>query len=223
VGRIRFLLSGVVALAGCAAFGSSSEDDTTPPPRPDTDGGGADATIAVDGSATDANADGSGSADAGPEAGPPKRVFVTTAQFIGTNEAGRFGACAAAATSASLGGTWTPWLSTDNLDARDALKGNGPWVTLKGNVVAKDRASLLDGTLDHAIDVNELLGDVTQTIVWTDTNVDGTRRVESTCSGPLANTGNGHFGVAGASNGEWTNKQASKCANTLAAIYCFED
>src|SRR5688572_16359693 len=115
-GLALVLMLGAVAswLAACSSGGTGGAGAASPDASP------GDAGAASDGAAADSSrSDGRAPADAPPGA---KRIFITQATFQGSLASGGGltggdAACSAAAQAASLGGSWTAWLSTSTVDA----------------------------------------------------------------------------------------------------------
>lgn len=81
----------------------------------------------------------------------PKRLFLTLSTFPGdllTAGVGKDGLesgdllCSRAADSMMLGGTWRAWLSSPNGHARDRIRGSGPWLNMRGEVVFHNRDTM---------------------------------------------------------------------------------
>ena len=72
-------------------------------------------------------------------------------------------------------GIYIAWLSDAATDAGDRLPENlDGYYLLDGTNVANDKDDLLDGTLNHAIDLDEYATFVDSRFVWTGTHPDGT-------------------------------------------------
>jgi hypothetical protein len=102
------------------------------------------------------------------------------------------------------------------------LPGDGPFVRTDGVQIAAERAALLGGTLDDPISTTESGNTVEGTIdVWTGTNSNGTRS-GFTCQGWNSDGAAtvGTFGLATASNSEWTVDDLGNC-DIPRHIYCF--
>ena len=106
-----------------------------------------------------------------------KTVFVTSQKlqgdFGGLLTADQF--CQSAAVFAGLPGTYMAWLSDGNLrPATRFVASVYPYVLRDGSVVADDFTDLLDGVLDHAINMDELgLLAPEKTYVWSGVKADG--------------------------------------------------
>jgi hypothetical protein len=108
------------------------------------------------------------------------RVFVTS-QPVTADMNGMLGGalggdavCSAAATAASLSGTWMAWLSDGTTSpAMRFKKDGGPYVLLDGTPIAPVWPALIQGFLMHPIDRDET-GITGLTVdVWTGTGPDG--------------------------------------------------
>jgi hypothetical protein len=155
---------------------------------------------------------------------PGKRVFITSTThngaFGGISGADTF--CADRATAAGLAGTFKAWLS---------VSGDGPatrfthatmsYGLVNGTIVANDWNDLIDGTLAHAINLDEN----SQTVaadVWTATATAGTPTTP-TCSS-FADGTSQQSGLCGRSTqvgAGWTVFSTPTC-NTPLHLYCFE-
>jgi hypothetical protein len=152
-----------------------------------------------------------------------KRVFVTsgatTAAFGGLAAADTF--CQNAADAVPLGGTWKAWLSTSTVNAKDRIV-DGEYQLLNGQVVANDKADLIDGSLDLPINLDENSVNVGFMQVWTGSNAGGTVTAGSTCvDWTTAVSGPGTMGSSGAINDDWTDFGGAGCSSPF-RMYCFE-
>ena len=157
-------------------------------------------------------------------------VFVTSLEYRGNfpdgdGLAGADFQCTELATNAGLEGTWTAWLSTDTVDARDRIA-DGEYRLLDGTLVADDKADLTDGTLDAPIIVREdgtpIPGAALE--VWTGTGKDGTNSGLGTCDNWTDNTvaSTAQSGRAEAIDEEWTaNVVAEEACDIFNRLYCF--
>src|SRR5205085_6318529 len=111
-----------------------------------------------------------------------KRVFVTSSITYGTmaGYAGADGRCRSAAVAAGLGGTWAAWLSVSDTDAKARIPDIEYRLVDGTTIVANSKADLLDGALLSPINKDEG-GVVTNDMVWTGTNTDGTKDGSSYC------------------------------------------
>lgn len=157
---------------------------------------------------------------------PGKRVFVTsTTTNGGVGDGGTLGAdtiCAGRATAAGLTGTFKAWLSvTGDGPSTRFTQSALPYGLVDGTIIANNWSDLIDGTLAHAIDVDES-GHVTVSDVWTGTTTAGDPTAAN-CNNFL-NSGaavTGICGSTGQTNGFWTNSSTPTC-DTLLRLYCFE-
>lgn len=158
-----------------------------------------------------------------------KRVFVTstfsTANLGGYN--GGVQRCMQLAAAANLGGQWAAWLSVNTnattIHARNALP-NAKYVLLNGQVIAHNKADLIDGVIAHAIDRNEhnqLVTNITR--VWTGTKYTGLA-TGSDCGGwnTSGNSTTGTIGFSSVVNQGWTMQSAPFLCHGQARLYCFE-
>ncbi len=160
------------------------------------------------------------------------RVFVTASDFSG-DTSGLTGAdliCQDAADTAGLGGAWVAYMSDTGTNAIDRV-GLGPFVLLDGTVIATSRADLTDGSISHAINLDEN-GATQSKWVKTGTDTNGTRGTSSSTNGLCTNWTNGcgvcygnHFyattGRSYETGSGWTNVGWLFCSQS-SGIYCFE-
>ena len=158
-----------------------------------------------------------------------KRVFVTSGGYQG-NLGGLTGAgtiCDTEANNAGLVGTsWTAWLSTSSVNARDRITPASEYRLVDNTVVANGIGDLTDGTIDHAIDK-----DASGTIVtsgfpyaWTATSLGGNWSGSAHCDNWTNNT-NSQFPTLGswtAVDDRWTASGASSNCLGFRHLYCFE-
>lgn len=197
---VRPLTLALLASMGVTACSAGSQDlgtndpdagrDTAPekdaPQAPSPTGGRDDgAAGGDDGSAnSDENSADSGVSGAGPNESKAslKRVFVTSSKYMG-DLGGLEGAdekCRAAADAASLGGTWTAWLSTSAVDAIDRIVGDGPWGLVDRKTKVFNNRANLTTTSIHALDQDEWGRYVPLARAWAGT--DHGRATAATCS-----------------------------------------
>ena len=163
--------------------------------------------------------------------------------------------CQGLAGEAGLSGTFKAWVSgrvdtgagplnhgVDDRFAQSAV----PYELVNGTQVADDWGDLTDGSLDHAIDVDEYGNGVgEETRVWSNTRTNATAWDNSTqcaqgigpddtgvwswtCGAPSWTAGDcafqsGKYGQANSTSGSWTGTGSSNegCSNQF-HIYCFE-
>ena len=165
-----------------------------------------------------------------------KRVFVTssegTGQFSSWSETSQDGLaggdeiCQAHADAASLGGTWTAWLSTSSTDAKDRITDQAYFLVDGETKVCDNKADLIDGSIDHPINLTEINTETTSdNYAWTGTNADG-RAGGSNCTNWTAITPEwlqGRDGHTTEANSRWTYCDEYNCSNSNERLYCFED
>jgi hypothetical protein len=182
--------------------------------------------------------------DGGPEAAAPppdgsseggaprgtKIVFVTKGRVMSgggpvDTRARANQLCVDEAGPAGIGSSYVAWLSTDDLDAIDALSASdGPWSLAKdGGVVFANRAAIFQLRLDRAID---RYADGTTFPpgfrVWTGTMGNGRKGLHN-CSDWNSNALNGQCiaGDPAAGTGlEWTEANTINC-DTPRGVICF--
>jgi hypothetical protein len=125
-----------------------------------------------------------------------------------------------------ISGTYKAWLSSNTVDARDRLTHNpGPYKLPNGIVVAESWADLVDGTLHHAINVNQHGGStVWGNTVWTATSSSGQlTSAAGTCSDWTDNAGPGgaNMGLFYFSDSNWTQASGAICS-AVKPIYCIQ-
>jgi len=205
---------------GADANGSEDEDEeqsSSSGKVPKTDGGSSGTSDA-----------GTSSGDAGTDAAPAQNyvVFVTSATFTGKGLGGLAGAdaqCQAAANAAKLCTGTSPvfraWLSSSATTANARLTHKGPYKLVTGALVAANFDKLKSGSLETAIDTDEVKGTHAD-LVWTGTTTAGVT-AEKQCD---AWTNSGELGGAGSaasSLGPWTDSGPLPCGSG-ARLYCFE-
>jgi len=163
-----------------------------------------------------------------PTATPPpgKKVFVTSTTtsggFGGTSGADTF--CAGRASAAALSGTFKAWLSvTGDGPTTRFTQSAVPYRLVDGTIVANDWSDLTDGTLAHAINLDESGAAVASAEVWTSTTIAGAPITSNNCSDYVNATGSvsGICGTTSATGGTWTNSSTPACNSPL-RLYCFE-
>lgn len=152
------------------------------------------------------------------------RAFVTSGSLTGSlgGIGGGDAFCQNAADSASLGGSWTAWLSTSTTDARSRVAGFEYRLVDDTTVVSESGEELFTGSLLAPINKHEANGLSSFSGARTGTNNDGTRAAD-TCndwmSGAVtdfAATGNVN------STSEWSAAPVSQNCLVSAGTYCFE-
>ncbi|MDO8519145.1 MAG: DUF1554 domain-containing protein [Deltaproteobacteria bacterium] len=158
-----------------------------------------------------------------------KIVFVASSESVG-NLGGLSGAdasCNQLATAAGLTGTFSAWLSTTSVNAKDrvSIGHAGGFVLRNGTTTVADNfADLLDATIDAAINQDES-GNTLATNTWTGTAEDGTAHA-NTCSDWTSSSGlvSGRLAIAqaGFTDAQWTNFANNGCSSAT-HWYCFQD
>jgi len=159
-------------------------------------------------------------------------IFVTNDTYTG-DLGGLDGAdakCQALATEAGLDGTYKAWLSNETVNAEDRLThGTSHYVLVDGTLVANNWADLTDGTLLHAINLDQK-GNPRASFVWTGTDYTGVLSYyqgnPSDCVDWTLGTypgGQGGYGSSGSTSAYWTDYStmlgALGCDEKL-PIYC---
>lgn len=229
---VAVAVASAAAFAGCdlglAPFVEPNDAAITPPTT--TEGGvdaskpAEDARVPDDATTTDA-AD--AAADAA-DAGPLKRVFVTSTVTNGNvgGVAGGDAKCAAAAVVGNLGGTFVVWLSVAGTAAPTRITGAGPWYLVGGTTrVFANKAAITTSGPEVPIDRDEKgIVNVAPDLVWTATQAVGTAAGQN-CNN-FTGIQVGQNGVAGSTkekNAQWTQVAGnSNCQNAALHLYCFE-
>lgn len=171
---------------------------------------------------------------------PPKRIFLTS-QLFAANLGGLAGAdaiCQRLANAAALTGTYKAWLSDSTVSAAERLTHAAvPYVRVDGYVVAQNWTALTSGQLMTIIDATEsgalvslangscsYGGGVVQSLVWTNTQPDGS--IASTldsCANWTATTGlSGPLGTSWTYGPGWTDTGCYGSCSMTAPLYCLE-
>jgi hypothetical protein len=165
-----------------------------------------------------------------PEIPANKIVFVTSMVFDG-NLGGLAGAgakcnAAAAAPTPSLPGTYTAWLSSSTVPARDRVtQATVPYVRTDGIKVANDYADLTDCTgscLQNRINRDEF-GVVHVAANWTNTREDGTALGRHCTDWTSAGSDRGGIGNLSQTNFTWTRVGSILCSSSNVRLTCFQD
>jgi hypothetical protein len=160
----------------------------------------------------------------GPAPAAPLRVFVSKANYPTTAFGSAAGADALCQASAgALGGTWLAWLSDSGTSPAARFTRNAaPYLLVDGTQVADNWGDLTDGSLDHAIDLDQDGLAALAPVVWTGTRVDGTAD-PLTCTDWTSTSflDAGMAGLTGFADNNWTNNLGAPCA-FAAHLYCFE-
>ncbi len=121
------------------------------------------------------------------------------------------------------------WISTNEINAIDRLKSNGPWVRVDGTLLAKDKQQLLsESLLNTPLSVSEQ-GDYIWDAVWTGTLARNGSVVEfANCQDWTSDSTEdiGVFGLSITLDEFWTTVDyypSSGCNRDNNHLYCFED
>jgi hypothetical protein len=179
----------------------------------------------------DCNQDASDGCETGGTTCPaPKTVFITNATYS-SNLGGYAGAdakCAAAASAASLTGTFLAWISDGSVTpASRFAQSTIPYALVDGTIVANNWTGLISGTLRHAISLTETgvappapqISGVCD--VWTGTGSNGTSQYGS-CSSWGSSSSSGSAGNAMLANGAWSSQCSGAICGASAGLYCFQ-
>jgi hypothetical protein len=173
------------------------------------------------------------SADAAP---PGKRMFLTSANYdadllsVGGAATGVESAdviCNNHAAAIGLGGTWTAWISSTEVDAIDRITGDGPWYRMDGVMAFANKANLTTRPL-VALTITEegdtLMFPPDLINAWTGTAAGGrySASTSATCNNWSSILVDGTVGDAGETDGGWTDFALLDC-DLMGRLYCFED
>jgi cysteine-rich repeat protein len=156
-------------------------------------------------------------------------VFVTSANYSGIlgGLAGADKICQDLADTASLGGTFKAWLSDGTMSPSSRFGINpefsGPFELVDGTVIAQGWKDLTDGSLLHAIDIDETGITVMTSTVWTNTTVAGDPLGTNHCASWSSSDVDGTVGLSNKNDSEWTQKMKpmNACASG-SRLYCFQ-
>ena len=130
--------------------------------------------------------------------------------------------------AAGLPGTFKARVSNNALNpANRFVRSSDPYVLGDGTQVASDWSTLVDGSLDNAINMDEFgnLVDTTNATnrVWTATGTAGTRNFFYCLQWTNNSTGStAHAGFLDAVDSTWTQRAARPRCNQYARLYCFQ-
>jgi hypothetical protein len=159
-----------------------------------------------------------------------KIIFVTSTAYSNGNLGGLSGAdaqCNTLASAASLTGTFSAWLSTSTVNAKDRVSVGhaGGFVLINSTVIASSFSDLLDGSIQNPINRNES-STVISYNTMTGTSQDGTAHANK-CNDWTSSSSSisGEWGAATTpiTNGGWTDIFSNTCATGNAHLYCFQD
>lgn len=157
------------------------------------------------------------------------RIFVSSDTYQGDlgGLSGADSICQGLADSASLGGLWIALLasSSNSLSSRVINCNDLPWYLVTGvpNKVANDKASLLNGSIQQAINVDEHGNNVSSSQPWSGSDGSGAPQPDN-CDDWTAQQGNrnGKNGNTTKTNGKWISDTKQKC-NKFHRLYCIEN
>jgi hypothetical protein len=159
--------------------------------------------------------------------GGPCVVFVTSVEGEGDfgGLAGADEICQFLAEENGLPGAYKAWLSDDTgSPSTRFMRSPGAYQLVNETVIADDWADLTDGWLQAAIDRNEEGERVFPLEVWTNTTASGLLdQSDADCTNWTADEfASGRFGVALATNLNWTEFDNEKACEGIAGLYCFQ-
>lgn len=161
---------------------------------------------------------------------PPHTIFITstTTSAVMGGYAGADSLCAAAATAASLPGTFLAWISDGSTTpASRFTQSTVPYALVDGTIVADNWSGLVSGNLRHAISLTEsggsppppTLGGVCN--AWTGTSPAGTAQ-DGSCTSWSATSDNSCAGNSSLSNGAWSCQCSGAICGGTAALFCVQ-
>jgi hypothetical protein len=219
--------------------GASTETDTSPDESSDGADASTDAETSEGVDTTDEGSSGTTgeeSTDEGPtdesttDTGvvETRVVFATAQSYLPVALPGAAAACQSAADDAGLDGTFLGWVSYAGFEpAADFVQFDGQYVLTDGTVVADGWDDLVDGSLDHAINLDETGAIVVGIEVLTNTDPDGTATVggasvdNCTAFMSMSVMQSMAIGRTTASSDEWTQYSEQVCA-LPGHFFCFE-
>jgi hypothetical protein len=164
---------------------------------------------------------------------PRKTVFVTS---LASQHDGSFGglagadafcqarALAGAAHGIPQGKTWRAFLSGNSIHAKDRAR-DGRYVLPSGTLVATGKPDLLDNSLQHPIDEDELGNQNVDALVYSGTATDGTTFGGDHCSEWTSTSGygGGQPGRSSSATIDWLvyGALSPTCGSAL-SVYCFQ-
>jgi cysteine-rich repeat protein len=161
-----------------------------------------------------------------------RTVFVTSEKVepsIGGLE-GADAKCQELAEKAAVGGTFMAWLSVGGQNATGPSERfgispefSGVFELVDGTEIAVGWVDLVDGTLAHAIDIDETGVSMISSTVWTNTAISGVAQGSVDCDGWTTGDGltKGFVGLSSQIDGLWTAHEDNNCGNS-ARLYCFQ-
>jgi len=169
-----------------------------------------------------------GTSGVGGSGGPPPvyMVFVSSATSNGIlgSLVGADATCQtlADAVPALAGGTWMAWLSSTGPTASSRLNHQASEIYLVDGTtkVADDWDDLTDGSLAHAIDVNEEGDIVASSMVWTGTQTNGGVNTPNCLGWSTGGALSGEGGLSSSAGSNWTRNGVTLCSSS-GRLYCF--
>ncbi len=150
-------------------------------------------------------------------------VFVNTTDYSGNLLPTAATDCQTQGDASAISGkTWAVFHSTTTQDAKDLVTLDGEIRLVNGTVIANDKADMFDGTLDHAINLDNLGADASGNEIFTGTKADGTLSDVGNCTDWTDGSGFGftHAGSSDAVNGWWAEAMLMTMCNLVAKVYC---
>ena len=152
------------------------------------------------------------------------RVFVTS--ISGDGDIGGLlsadGVCVKTAGEAALGGTWKALISNGR-NAKDVVADCEIVLVDKVTKVADNKADLLDGSVDNAIDLDEYGKSTTNVCVWTGSKSTGDPSGND-CKDWITSNKEilGTVGIVGPTNSRWIDYGPKGCDYFSCHLYCIE-
>jgi hypothetical protein len=204
---LRIGILALAALSFAACSGASTSGDT--------------GTSASTGSSSTS---GGSSGTSGLPAGA-KRIFVSSASYVGSSLTGVAGAdqrCSLAAQAQDLGGTWKAIVSSNTQSPTDRIADVGPWYLLDGTKVFNNKAGLASTPLVpiNIDEQGEALNGTSDSMVWTGTLSGAV--IGYSCDGWGGSDPEGGTNGLWSSTSQWLDSsQFSDCGDSH-HLYCIE-
>lgn len=156
-----------------------------------------------------------------------RRVFLSSTQSTAAlgGPTGADQRCQSLAIDAGLNGTWRAWISGNSTSPNERFVKSmaAAYRLLDGTIIAVHWNDLTDGTLAHAVDLDERGARIVGSEVWTGTRATGESGGQK-CAGFTASNGEAaRVGVSSFfADAGWTEIYLQFCDRTDPRVYCFE-
>ena len=134
--------------------------------------------------------------------------------------------CMQLAAAVGIEGNYKAWISDGLGNSPDTTfeKATIPYALLDGTIIANNYTDLTDGTLQHAIDMDEYGNSVIATKMWTGTLADGTVDLDSNHCDNWTSYSESLTGLVGwkeSTSSQWSDWYAERC-DLAGGLYCVE-